>query len=137
MGMQGMELFSEQVIKLASGKNLIVEFNFRSLRTLEKAKDGDFQAVFKMFEEDFNTENMITTLWACSLKNHPEYKALTTDEIEDIFIDEIDAENFLVIKLALIESFSSFWKKAQQSKQLPDKYQSVLDEMADKSKKKK
>lgn len=134
----GHELFSEQNIKLASGKNVTIEFTFRSLRELEKVQGGDFEKVFGMFEQDFNTENMMITLWACLLKHHKEeYGKMTMEDIEDELIDEIDAENFLTIKLALIETFSAFWKKAQESKSLPSKYQAVLDEMNDKNKKKK
>lgn len=134
---KGKELFAEKTILGADGKNYKLEFAIGSLMELEDIKKGDFQAVFDMFDKDFNTRNMMYGLWACLITHQEEFEVMDEKEIIKAMKKLINAENFIVIKLACVESFASFWQKAKESNQLPDEYKKLFSEMEAKQNKKK
>lgn len=134
---KGKELFADHNLKLADGKDYKIEFSIGSLMELEDLKDGDFQAVFDMFEKDFNTRNMMYGLWACLITHNEEFEGLSQSEVIKTMKKLISADNFLVIKLTCLESFGAFWKKAKESNQLPDEYKKLFAEMDAKQSKKK
>jgi hypothetical protein len=134
----GKELFADKNITLADGKNYKLEFSFQSLMELEDKKDQNIEAVFAMFETDFNTKNMMLALWGCLLTHHEEeFGHLTDEEIKNTMKKLINAECFLAVKLTCVESFAAFFKKAKESKQLPEQYRKALEEMEAKQNKKK
>lgn len=135
--MKGKELFADKNITLADGKSYKLEFSFDSLMELEDKFGGDFQAVFDMFEKNFNSRNLLLALWACLITHHEEFLTLSDEDIYKTMKKLVNAETYLVVKLATLECFGAFWNKAQTSKQIPEEYRKVLEEFNQKSNKKK